>query len=78
MSKGFEIVSELPDLSYTNSTRFLHALGLIDNSTYKELEGIRKQRNKLDHDPGAHLTFQEQDLFELMLNIEEFSWSSKK
>ncbi len=67
MSKGFEITSELPDLSYATSTRFLHALGLIDNSTYKEIEGVRKQRNKLAHDPGAYLTFQEQDSFELML-----------
>ena len=67
MSKGFEIASELPDLSYANSTRFLRALGLVDNSTYKDLEGIRKERNKLAHDPEAYLTFQEQDLFELML-----------
>jgi hypothetical protein len=67
MSKGIEIRSELPDLSFATGMRLLYALGLIDEPTHKNIAGLRKHRNKLAHDPRAYLTFQEQDLFELML-----------
>jgi uncharacterized protein YutE (UPF0331/DUF86 family) len=54
------------ELRLIELNRLLLVSKLIDKRVYKQLEELRKVRNKLAHKPNAYLEFEEKKLFKLI------------
>ena len=72
-SKGFKLITELPDLKWADIVKFLRALDVIGTDIYSELNSIRKKRNKLTHHPEEYRGFEEKELFELMIKTQKLA-----
>lgn len=64
-AKGFKVTTELPDFKFVDIIKLLRALEIINNDVNKDLNELRRQRNKLVHRPEAYKEFEEKELFEL-------------
>ena len=68
--KGFNMMRELPDMSYWLLVSLLHSLGLVNKDEHNELQKLREKRNRLAHEPRAYASFGEKELFELVAKAE--------